>query len=435
MVTRCARPWKSILTVCLMSLLATGCGPSAIDVQTTRQPATATASRLPTQTSVATLLPKEVEVHPTPTESLLSASATPEPTHTETAGPTLLPTATEQPPPIEVFTVSPSPADPTRLVTLVWKVPGADSVSIQWLDKRTETGSRSGLSPVGSMEVDPSAIKFSEGDLLRFSIYAFDAAGEILLREDGELVAETVEIPIYTELEIASFSAGPDPIERSGQVTLSWSAPNAVSVGITRLSEEGDIFLATEALDLPAQGSIALQVPDNYVTQVIYYLGARDANGVLRKAFVTVGIRCPYADYLAPQCPLTRETIWAAYEPFEHGHMVWRSDRREIWVLYDGGYYEAYDDTYQEGQPSDIEEVPPQGLFAPVRGFGKVWATLPWVRARLGWATGPESGYDMLIETRRVGYGRYPGTVYYFRLPDDKVVQLTVSWSQWEILP
>jgi hypothetical protein len=435
MVKRFPHLWKSIPILYLVSLLAIGCGAPAINFEATRQPATATASGLPTQTSVATLLPTDVEVHPTPTESLLSASATPEPTRRETAGPTLLPTATEQPPRIEVFTVSPSPADPTSLVTLVWKVPGADSVTIQWLDKRTETVSRSGLSPAGSMEVDPSAIKFSDGDRLRFSIYAFDAAGDILLGEDGELVGETVEIPIYTELEIASFSAEPDPIERSGEVTLSWSAPKAVSLGITRLSEEGGIFLVTEALDLPAQGSITLQVPDNYVTQVIYYLGARDANGVLRKAYVTVGIRCPYADYLAPQCPLTRETIWAAYEPFEHGHMVWRSDRREIWALYDGGYYEPYDDTYQEGQPSDIEEVPPHGLFAPVRGFGKVWATLPWVRARLGWATGPESGYDMLIETLRVGYGRYPGTVHYFRLPDDTVVHLTVSWSQWEVLP
>lgn len=435
MVKECRRLWKSILILSLMPLLATGCGTPAISDDATRQPATATASRLPTQTAVATLLPTEVQARPTSTDSVLPSSATPEPTPTETAGPTLLPTATEEAPRIEVFTVSPSPADPTSLVTLEWKVPGADSVTIQWVDKRTETVSRSGLSPAGSMEVDPSTIKFSDGDRLRFSIYAFDAAGDMLVGEDGNLVAETVEIPLYTELEIVSFSAEPDPMERSGQVTLSWSAPKAVSVGITRLSEEGGIFLATEALDLPAQGSTTLQVPDNYVSQVIYYLGARDANGVLRKAFVTVAITCPYVDHLAPQCPLTQETIWAAYEPFEHGHMVWRSDTREIWVLCDGGYYEAYDDTYQEGQPSDIEDVPPQGLLAPVRGFGKVWATLPWVRARLGWATGPESGYDMLIETLRVGYGRYPGTVYYFRLPDDTVVHLTASWSQWEILP
>jgi hypothetical protein len=50
-------------------------------------------------------------------------------------------------------------------------------------------------------------------------------------------------------------------------VTLSWDAPNAASVGITRLSEEGDIFLATEARDLPVSGSIALQVPEEYLNR------------------------------------------------------------------------------------------------------------------------------------------------------------------------
>jgi hypothetical protein len=133
--------------------------------------------------------------------------------------------------------------------------------------------------------------------------------------------------------QILSFIASPDPMERGGTVTLTWNAPRMVSVSITRLSHEGDIFLEPEALDLPASGSIALQVPEDYTERAKYYLGARDASGLLHKAYVTVSIICRYDEYMAPRCPLTQDAIWAAYEPFSRGHMVWRSDTREIYVL------------------------------------------------------------------------------------------------------
>jgi len=155
-------------------------------------------------------------------------------------------------------------------------------------------------------------------------------------------------------LQILSFTARPDPVERGGMVTLAWDAPGAASVGITRLSEQGDIFLATEALDLPARGSITLRVPEDYVESIKYYLGARDAHGTLDQAYVTVGIICRYDEHIAPRCPLTREHVGAAYEPFERGHMIWRDDTREIYVLYEDGSYESYEDTWQEGDPVNI---------------------------------------------------------------------------------
>ncbi|MEJ2735827.1 MAG: hypothetical protein P8189_20060 [Anaerolineae bacterium] len=233
-----------------------------------------------------------------------------------------------------------------------------------------------------------------------------------------------------------SLTARPDPIERGGMVTLSWRAPRATSVGITRLSPEGDIFLETEALDLPASGSIGLRIPEEYTEAVKYYFGARDAEGGLHKAYVTVGILCRYDEYMAPRCPLTQDAVWAAYEPFERGHMVWRSDTREIIVLYaDGRKYEVYDDTWQEGDPVDVPGTPPPGLQAPVRGFGHLYAHQPGVREGLGWATAPEAGYTMEVETIHGGSGRYPGTSVYFTLPDGRVVNLYPFTSTWEILP
>ena len=235
--------------------------------------------------------------------------------------------------------------------------------------------------------------------------------------------------------QVLSFTVSPDPVERGGMVTLSWNAPHATGIGITRLSPEGDIFLQTEALDLPASGSLTLQVPEEYTEAVKYYLGARDANGLLHKAYVTAGIICRYDEYIAPRCPLTQDHIWAAYEPFEHGHMIWRSDTREIYVLYDDGSYETFTDTWQEGDPVELSGNPPSGLYAPVRGFGNLYASQPQVRGRLGWATAPEAGYTLLIETTPGGSGRYPGISTYFTLPDSSVVNLYPFTSTWQRLP
>lgn len=248
--------------------------------------------------------------------------------------------------------------------------------------------------------------------------------------------AQAVE-PTYTPvpLHILSFSASPDPVERGGMVTLSWDVPGAAGVGITRLSEEGDIFLATEALDLPARGSISLRVPQEYVESVKYILGARDADGTLHQAYVTVGVLCPYDEHFAPRCPLTQDAVWAAYEPFERGHMVWRSDTREIYVMYNDSSYEVYQDTWQEGDPVDIPGTPPPGLLAPVRGFGNLYAHQPHLQERLGWATAEEIGYTMAVETIPGGSGRYPGISTYFTLPDDHVINLYPFTSTWRRFP
>jgi hypothetical protein len=94
------------------------------------------------------------------------------------------------------------------------------------------------------------------------------------------------------------------------------------------------------------------------------------------------------------------EGIGIATQPFEHGAMLWlpRPDGGQglIFVMLqrsDGGVsWDSYVDSYVEGEPIGTDELPPPGLFSPVRGFGKLWRTVPEVRARLGWGTAPEQG-------------------------------------------
>ena len=102
-------------------------------------------------------------------------------------------------------------------------------------------------------------------------------------------------------------------------------------------------------------------------------------------------------------CPETYEGgehgIQTAYEQFQNGMMIW-IDVQDVYnpihsvlVLYKDGTFARYEDTWADGQPIDDPNIiAPDGLYQPVRGFGKVWRDVPGVRDRLGWATEPEQG-------------------------------------------
>jgi hypothetical protein len=86
-----------------------------------------------------------------------------------------------------------------------------------------------------------------------------------------------------------------------------------------------------------------------------------------------------------------------AEQVFEHGRMFWIRDRRMIWVMQaspddpNGGDWFCYNDTFEEGEPEiDPTLIPPEGLFQPRRGFGKLWRNHPEFREALGWGLTPD---------------------------------------------
>jgi len=106
-----------------------------------------------------------------------------------------------------------------------------------------------------------------------------------------------------------------------------------------------------------------------------------------------------------PQPWMGEQTVKTAVQPFEHGSMLWVDkpagyafpySQPSIFVLFDDGTYQRFDDNYVEGQPNVCSPTPPQGLLLPVRGFNKVWCegTGARVRERLGFAKAPEAGGD-----------------------------------------
>jgi len=113
-------------------------------------------------------------------------------------------------------------------------------------------------------------------------------------------------------------------------------------------------------------------------------------------------------------CPRAgRTTIQTiAEELFQSGHMFWRKDTDEVYVIYDRD--KASGANLLEGQwttnplwkwdGSDLEGIglaPPSGLVEPLRGFGWVWRKyLGRENGQLGWALDREYGFEGVAQAQ-----------------------------------
>ena len=149
-----------------------------------------------------------------------------------------------------------------------------------------------------------------------------------------------------------------------------------------------------------------------------------------------------FFDNPAQECASTVLNTWAAFEPFEHGLMVWVAEGGHTYVLLDDGSpFKPYQEVVDlQGLPlpaPDPSLAPPAGLFQPELGFGKFWrGVVPgydWVRQRLGWATAPETGYGALWQCNTAGAD---AARCYFTGPRDQVVVLARGsaqyWAYWQ---
>lgn len=94
--------------------------------------------------------------------------------------------------------------------------------------------------------------------------------------------------------------------------------------------------------------------------------------------------------------------VYAAWQPFENGVMMWWSDLDQVWVLINrpANVTNAY--IYQDEWTNETAPnfgIPPANRHGAIRGFGRVWGRLGGPLSDLGWALAPEIGYDSASRT------------------------------------
>lgn len=93
-----------------------------------------------------------------------------------------------------------------------------------------------------------------------------------------------------------------------------------------------------------------------------------------------------------------------AFQPFQHGYMLWREDEDKITVVYadiatktGAPCQEVYRDTWDDREYTI--PAPPPGLLVPVRGFGWLYKADLQLARRLGYATAEETGRTAEVRT------------------------------------
>lgn len=241
---------------------------------------------------------------------------------------------------------------------------------------------------------------------------------------------------------ISSFTVTPTSAERGQTLTLTWESSNGITA--TLQHRDPNNWWGTQiAGDFPVSGQAVISdtTKDEGVTAFI--LTVYGQGGGWAQQEVKVTFPCLETFFFTSRdlgaCPFgPARPLSMVQQNFEHGIMVWIPHQTggTILVLYDGGKISTFTDTWTEGQPeSDPSIVPPADLFAPRRGFGKVWREQPGVRDALGWAFFAETPVSSQTQARSTG-GDWKAIDYYFRLVDNRIVHITgrTMPGGWEIV-
>jgi hypothetical protein len=211
--------------------------------------------------------------------------------------------------------------------------------------------------------------------------------------EPGEIQPRPAREPQIIRLEASATT-----VQNQGEVTIHWEAEGAATFFYRCPADSAlDCSRPTDASPLPLEHSLTL-TGFQYAGEARYRLEARGTQSTVHED-ITFTITCSQA-WLGPitgfaTCPQEPAlAVFAVWQPFEGGVMLWFSDSREIWVMTNtDNRVQVFTDTYVDGDPDPADDAP-ENRFTPERGFGKVWESLGGGASPLGWAYAPETGFD-----------------------------------------
>jgi hypothetical protein len=236
------------------------------------------------------------------------------------------------------------------------------------------------------------------------------------------------------------FTADQGEVNPGESVTLRWNTENATRAVMQQYSANN---VSYSEISVAPNGSIVLPITDQERLYHTFVLNAYNAAGDSTSGSVVVNIRCPYTYFFSPpadtyrwDCPAGPATTSdAAEQYFEGGRMIWLGTEKVIYVLLNDGGLHTYTDTWTEGQPVvDPGIAAPAGRYKPVRGFGRVWGSDPYIRSRLGWAMAPEQGYQAQLQRSWTCCSSSTSPLYLREL-DNRVAHLwpnPTSSGRWE---
>lgn len=247
-----------------------------------------------------------------------------------------------------------------------------------------------------------------------------------VIQINPDLTWHRIEGPVVNQPSILGFSATPGSVVRGEQVTLSWRASGTQLTLIEVYDVNNSQVPLTVIQSLPLTGTLTYRIPAEVTDGVRFVLWA--VNRSNHPVPVTLWERVVQAELVVDVHPNLSHSVitQAAFQPYENGFMLWRGDNGDVLVFGKQGQLLGYAESVYAvwpGVPEDAD-IPPNRV-RPVNAFGKVWGHYDEARALIGYALGPEQGYQTTIVWESA-----TAFIQHITLPDGRVVRTAeYSWQ------